>query len=58
MAAGWFRDGGGDWYLADGSGRMLTGWQATGGRWYHLAGSGRMDAGWLWDGAWYWLDCF
>lgn len=55
MATGWFRDSAGTWYLSDGSGAMLTGWQWR-GAWYYMTSSGTMATQWLWDGAWYWLD--
>ena len=45
-AKGWLLEGG-NWYLLDSKGEMLTGWQYTGGTWYYLESSGAMKTGWL-----------
>ena len=56
MATGWVKAADGKWYLMNGSGAMLTGWQKR-GSWYYLASSGTMQTGWLSSGgSWYWLD--
>lgn len=55
MATGWVKVDG-KWYLLNGSGAMLTGWQKQ-GAWYYLTSSGAMKTGWLSNGGkWYWLN--
>lgn len=40
--------GGTSWFLFDGDGRMLTGWQNVNGSWYYLdPASGAMQVGWI-----------
>jgi uncharacterized repeat protein (TIGR02543 family) len=57
MYEGLHNIGGGLFLLANGSGKMLTGWQSYGGEWYHFQSSGRADAGWFKSGSsWYYLD--
>lgn len=47
----------GKWYLFDGDGWMLTGWQLRNGSYYYLDGSGAMVTGWLQSGnAYYYLN--
>ena len=38
---------GGEYYLVDDTGRMLTGWQKYDTAWYYMDGSGVMQTGWL-----------
>lgn len=45
-ARGWLQQGG-NWYLLDSKGAMLTGWQYIGGQWYYLQSDGAMKTGWL-----------
>lgn len=48
---------GGEWYLFDADGWMLTGWQERGGLWYYLGESGAMATGWRHvGGEWYYLN--
>ena len=47
---------GGEYYLVDDSGRMLTGWQKYDTAWYYMDESGVMQTGWLYlDGDYYYL---
>ena len=47
---------GGEYYLVDDSGRMLTGWQKYDTAWYYMDESGVMQTGWLQLGdTWYYL---
>ena len=46
----------GVWYLFDGNGDMLTGWQLRSGIYYYMDTSGAMRTGWLLDkNVWYFL---
>ncbi len=46
----------GAWYLFDGNGDMLTGWQLRSGIYYYMDTSGAMRTGWLLDkNVWYFL---
>ena len=36
QVGGWFQAADRQWYLADGYGRILTGWQEADGKWYYL----------------------
>lgn len=46
----------GVWYLFDGSGNMLTGWQLRNGIYYYMDTSGAMRTGWLLNkNVWYYL---
>lgn len=45
------------WYLFDGDGKMLTGWQTKGGYTYYLMDNGAMLTGWVKAGDyWYYLN--
>lgn len=47
----------GIWYLFDGNGRMLTGWQVRNGLTYFLQDSGAMYTGWIKAGdMWYYMN--
>lgn len=44
------------WFLKDGQGNILTGWQKVDGKWYYLNAGGVMQTGWQYvNGAWYLL---
>lgn len=46
----------GSWYLFDGSGVMLTGWQLCGDTYYYMNADGAMQTGWvLYNNSWYYL---
>lgn len=48
---------GGEWFLFDAEGWMLTGWQERGGLWYWMDETGAMKTGWQYvGGEWYYLN--
>lgn len=51
----WVRDGS-TWYLHNGAGKVLTGWQVVNGTRYYLDRSGAMQTGWVQSGgSWYYF---
>lgn len=47
---------GSNWYLRDGAGNNLVGWQVVDGQRYYLNSAGVMQTGWIkYEGSWYFL---
>lgn len=47
---------GSSWYLRDGAGNNLVGWQVVDGQRYYMNSAGVMQTGWLkYEGSWYYL---
>lgn len=56
-STGWLTKAGLSYYLAQDTGRMVTGWQEVDSRQYYFNGSGAMVTGWVSDdGSWYYMD--